>query len=228
MAFTLEEVVPWGRSFDEYVAMFALSGRELERPVLGCGDGPASFNAELTDRGGHVVSIDPVYRFSAAELERRVEQTCSTVLEQTRKNRSQFVWKVIESPEQLGRVRMEAMGRFLADYPQGKRQGRYLPGELPGLPFSDRAFGLALCSHFLFLYSEHFSLDFHLRAIAELCRVAGEARIFPLIELGGARSRHLEAVLNGLAASGYECRIKRVEYEFQRGGNEMLRVVRGS
>ena len=24
MAFTLEKVVPWGRSFDEYLAMFAL------------------------------------------------------------------------------------------------------------------------------------------------------------------------------------------------------------
>ena len=25
MAFTLDKVVPWGRSYDEYVAMFALS-----------------------------------------------------------------------------------------------------------------------------------------------------------------------------------------------------------
>jgi hypothetical protein len=45
MTFTLDSVVPWGRSFDEYVAMFALSEEDLGRRVLGCADGPASFNA---------------------------------------------------------------------------------------------------------------------------------------------------------------------------------------
>ena len=37
--FTLEQVVPWGRSFEEYRAMFALSDADLEGRVLGCGDG---------------------------------------------------------------------------------------------------------------------------------------------------------------------------------------------
>jgi hypothetical protein len=44
MTFTLDEVVPWGRSFDEYAAMFALEARELSRRILGCADGSASFN----------------------------------------------------------------------------------------------------------------------------------------------------------------------------------------
>lgn len=39
MAFTLDKVVPWGRSYDEYVAMFALSSDDLRRRILGCGDG---------------------------------------------------------------------------------------------------------------------------------------------------------------------------------------------
>lgn len=47
-----------------------------------------------------------------------------------------------------------------------------------------RSFDLAVCSHLLFLYSEHLSEDFHVESIKELCRVAGEARIFPLLELG--------------------------------------------
>ena len=42
MSFTLEKVVPWGRSFDEYTAMFSLTETELEKHILGCGDGPAS------------------------------------------------------------------------------------------------------------------------------------------------------------------------------------------
>src|SRR5260370_30292561 len=47
----LHEVVPWGRSLDEYRAMFALSEGDLQGRLLGCGDGPASFNAELTALG---------------------------------------------------------------------------------------------------------------------------------------------------------------------------------
>lgn len=65
MAFELSGVVPWGRSYAEYVAMFALSDEDLNRRILGCGDGPAAFNAGLTGRGGSVVSVDPLYAFSA-------------------------------------------------------------------------------------------------------------------------------------------------------------------
>ncbi|MAD80187.1 MAG: SAM-dependent methyltransferase, partial [Planctomycetaceae bacterium] len=31
-------------------------------------DGPASFNAELTARGGSIVSCDPIYEFTADEI----------------------------------------------------------------------------------------------------------------------------------------------------------------
>ena len=50
--FSLEKVVPWGRSFAEYIRMFSLTEEDLEKRILGCGDGPASFNAELTKKGG--------------------------------------------------------------------------------------------------------------------------------------------------------------------------------
>ena len=224
MAFTLEKVEPWGRSYDEYVSMFSLSENDPTKKIIGCSDGPASFNCELTRKGGKVVSVDPIYRFSAKEIEARIEETYSTVLEQTKKNENKFVWKNIKSPDELGQVRMGAMKQFLSDYPAGKEQGRYIEGELPRLDFPDNEFDLALCSHFLFLYSEHFSLGFHVRSIAEMCRVAGEARIFPVLELGAKKSRHLEAVVEKLSAGGYECNLEKVDYEFQRGGNEMLRV----
>jgi hypothetical protein len=32
--FTLDEVVPWGRSFDEYRRMFALTDRELGLKIV--------------------------------------------------------------------------------------------------------------------------------------------------------------------------------------------------
>jgi len=68
----LNEVIPWGRSFDEYRRMFALTDGDLSGNILGCGDGPASFNAEATVLGNRVVSCDPIYTFSADEIERQV------------------------------------------------------------------------------------------------------------------------------------------------------------
>jgi hypothetical protein len=44
----LSKVVPWGRTFKEYKKMFSLSESDLKKTILGCGDGPACFNAELT------------------------------------------------------------------------------------------------------------------------------------------------------------------------------------
>ena len=40
--FTLEQVVPWGRSFDEYCRMFALGDDHLALRILGCGEVPVS------------------------------------------------------------------------------------------------------------------------------------------------------------------------------------------
>ncbi len=54
----------------------------------------------------------------------------------------------------------------------------FVPAQLPELPFFDGTFDLALCSHFLFLCSEHHDAKFHIHALRELCRVAQEVRIF--------------------------------------------------
>ncbi|MEM6452808.1 MAG: SAM-dependent methyltransferase, partial [Cyanobacteria bacterium P01_D01_bin.105] len=65
MAMQLDSVVPFGRSFDEYVNMFSLTATDLHRSILSVADGPASFNAEGTERGYKIQSLDPLYAFSA-------------------------------------------------------------------------------------------------------------------------------------------------------------------
>ena len=224
MSFKLDKVVPWGRSFDEYVAMFALSGADLQKRILGCGDGPASFNALLTRRGGQVLSVDPLYRFSTEEIRKRIGETYANVMMQTRKNKHEYIWKHIRSVDELGQTRMAAMEEFLSDYALGTEKGRYVDGELPHLPFTDGHFELALCSHLLFLYSEQLSLDFHFAAILELYRIANEVRIFSLLELGSKTSRHLQPIIDALADRGFTVNIVNVEYEFQRGGNQMMQI----
>ena len=222
--FTLDQVVLWGRSFDEYRRMFALSDSDLQLRIVGCGDGPASFNAESTRRGASVVSCDPIYKWDGRAIRNRIEATYDQMLEQTRLNTDEFVWDSIHSVEALGQIRMAAMRAFLDDYDRGKVERRYIEAELPHLPFDDAAFDLALCSHFLFLYTTQLGEMFHQSAIREMCRVATEVRIFPLLALGGRRSSYVDASSNELKANGYTVSQERVPYEFQRGGNEMLRI----
>jgi len=48
MAFELSKVVPWGRTLEEYKTMFKLSPEDLKTTIASFGDGPASFNVEMT------------------------------------------------------------------------------------------------------------------------------------------------------------------------------------
>lgn len=224
MGLKLESVIPWGRSLDEYIRMFDLKPDELRLRILDCAGGPASFNAEMNRQGYQVVSCDPVYRFTADAIAQRIQETYSTLIDGVTANQENYIWQSIESPKHLGQIRMSAMQQFLDDFPLGIQQGRYITAELPVLPFNSRQFDLALCSHFLFTYSDLLSPNFHLASVQELSRVATEVRIFPLLNISGEESSLLPSVMKELTAQGYNLEIKSVPYEFQKGGNQMLSV----
>ena len=225
----LEQVVPWGRSFSEYCQMFNLTDADLQSKILDCGGGPASFNADMTQRGASVVSCDPLYQFSVDEIAQRIEQTYPIVIKATEVNRDNFVWTTIESPEKLGQIRIAAMQQFLTDFPLGLKQGRYQHQSLPNLSFDSQQFDLALCSHFLFLYSDQLSFEFHLASIVEMCRVATIVRIFPLlVNMTGETSPFLEPIMQELTVQGYSIHIRQVPYEFQKGGNHLLQVTQNN
>lgn len=226
MPFTLAQIVPWGRSLAEYSGMFALSRDDLQGRILGCGDGPASFNAEASARGAQVISCDPIYAFAAAQIRTRFDTIYPQIMEQTRLNQSEFVWQAIPSIEALGQMRRQAMERFLMDFASGMHAGRYLAAQLPELPFRDASFALALCSHFLFLYTQHLTEAFHIQSVREMCRVAREVRIFPLLALGAIPSEYTAAVAEALRQDGFAVSVETVNYEFQRGGNQMMRIRR--
>ena len=228
MAFKYEEAVPWGRSFDEYVRMFHLSTDDLNRKILGCADGPASFNAGMFRRGHRVVSCDPLYQFSSDQIKQRIDAAFENVIAQTRLNQEKFNWDLIASPEELGRVRLEAMQDFLGDYEQGKRDDRYIVAQLPSLPFAPFTFEIALSSHFLFFYSDSLTLEFHQKAVDELCRVAREVRIFPLLTYNAEPCSYVSPIVDRLKDAGRAVTLEEVPYEFQRGGNRMMRIVPGS
>ena len=202
--------------------MFGLTEGDLSKRILGCGDGPASFNVEATDRGFQVTSCDPVYQFRADEIRRRIDDVYPEIMTKMRQGVGNYIWDSLSSVEQLGEVRMKAMSRFLSDFDAGCRQGRYVSASLPSLPFSDSEFDLAVCSHYLFLYSDHVDGAAHLDSMRELCRVASEVRVFPVVSLDGEASKHLDQVMTTLSANGIDVSLQPVSYRFQKGSTEML------
>lgn len=225
MGFKLEKVIPWGRSMQEYIGMFGLTPDDLKLKILDCAGGPASFNAEMTHQGYKVISCDPIYQFTSDEIYQRIQATYQTIIDGVEINHDKFVWHNIQSTAQLGQIRMAAMEKFLADFPQGLQECRYLTDQLPALSFNNAQFDLAVCSHLLFTYSDQLDLEFHLASIIEMCRVAKEVRIFPLlVNMSGERSPQLQPVMRKLQERGYQVEIKQVPYEFQKGGNQILRI----
>ncbi|MEO1145943.1 MAG: SAM-dependent methyltransferase [Cyanobacteria bacterium J06638_22] len=225
MGLQLKEIVPWGRSLAEYIQMFDLSPADRQRRILDCAGGPASFNAEMTAQGNSVQSCDPIYQFSAEQIAQRVNETRPLILEKVREYQNNYVWTVFLDPETLGDRRFTAMRQFIEDFPQGQADGRYHVAQLPSLPYADQQFDLALCGHLLFSYSDKLSLEMHQRSIQELCRVAREVRIFPVLTLNGDRSPWLTPIIRERQNAGYSADLVTVAYEFQKGGNQMLRLV---
>ena len=224
MVMKLEKVVPFGRSLNEYITMFALSEADLNQNILGVGDGPASFNAEASQLGKKVTSIDPIYQFSGEEIFTRFNRVVDNIIDQVKATPNDWVWKYHQSPEDLRQHRVAAIEKFLQDYDRGKQEGRYQIEELPNLNFSDNQYDLALCSHFLLLYSEHYDYQFHYHSIKEMLRVSKQVRIFPLLTLMLERSPYLDRIVKEFSALGYKVSIVPVKYELQKGANEMLSI----
>ncbi|MGL5835738.1 MAG: SAM-dependent methyltransferase, partial [Waterburya sp.] len=154
MVMKLDKVVPFGRSLDEYIKMFNLTSEDLQQSILGVGDGPASFNAEGTVKGYKITSIDPIYQFEGKEIKQRFDAVVDNIIDQVIATPNNWVWSYHKNPQGLKASRIKALETFLQDYQLGKQEGRYQAQELPYLDFADQSYDLALCSHFLFLYSE--------------------------------------------------------------------------
>lgn len=220
----LDDIVPWGRSFDEYVAMFNLTAGDLGKRILGCGDGPAAFNAQARAQGARVISVDPIYAWPAERIRDRIDAVRPLIESELRREPERCVWERFRDVDELIQTRLAAMACFLDDYAGGHGGRGYVAAKLPRLPFFTGGFDLALVSHLLFTYSQHLGAMAHREAVTELMRISDEVRIFPLLTLAGEESPHLPLVIDQAEASGWTAEILTVDYAFQRGGNQMLRL----
>ena len=65
-----------------------------------------------------------------------------------------------------------------------------------------------------------------IRSVRELCRVAREVRVFPLLSLKREPSPHLDDVRSAVETDGWASEVVGVDYELQPGANQMLRVFK--
>jgi len=218
-------VLVTSRSLVEYRAMFALTEHDVAGPLLDCCAGAAGLVAEASAAGGRAVAADPVFAQGVERVAAAVRESLAGGQQLIDDHAGQFVWDWYGTRDRRDAMRAEAARLFLADL--GHRPDRYIAAELPRLPFVDNAFDLALCSHLLFTWARRWDESWHRTALRELARVAHEARVFPLVRAGdGSPAPFLTSLVDSLRAEGFSVEIRRVEYEFQRGGNEML-IVRG-
>lgn len=221
MAFNLENVVPWGRNFNEYKLMFQLNESDVSKNIAGFGDGPSCFNYEATQQGYSVTSFDPIYQFSKDELKKRIDDVRITVMQQMRENINNYVWTNIKNLEELENIRMSAMRLFLSDFEKGKQDGRYIYHELPNrLIYADDSFDIGLSSHFLLMYTI-LGYEFHIQSMTEMLRVCKEIRIFPIVDLDANKADLISKVINYFDKR-YDVEIRKTQYEFQKGDNNML------
>lgn len=224
MAYRLKHLVPWGRNLDEYTKMFGLSDTELNSKIAGFGDGPASFNAECCQQGGHVTSFDPIYRFPVEKVQMCLCEAKRQMVEEAGKNRFHDLKTTGKTIDEIEMHHKDATQTFLDDFEQGKREGRYIDHELPfRIPFPDGTFDLGLSSHFLMLYTK-MGINFHLQSLEEMLRICHEIRIFPTVDTSGRKTPLSEKVLEHFS-DAYDVTTRKTGCHFMNGGNEML-VIR--
>lgn len=215
----------WGHHLKDYQEMFDLSKDELSKAIVEYGAGPTSFNVEMKRQSKVVRSCDPLFSLTKEALLDYVNDVFQSTVEEMKATEKNYHWKNDKELNQLLLARQAGIDAFFLDYDTGLKEKRYIPVEKDlSLPFQDFQFSLALITHHLFVNYGDQGLDEHVTLIKELLRVAGEVRIFPLLDKKGSISPLLGPVMLALQQLNFGVEVRQVSSQVQKSGNAMLRV----
>ena len=217
--FHIPFVAFFGRTLAEYLPMFDLTLDELRQgTTLDCPSGPDSFVAEACDAGCAVVGCDPMYALAPDQLRAQGRANLDECFRAIDAQRERLTFRDYPA---FRRAKYDAIARFADDYAAHRAGGRYVAASLPVLPFADGAFDRVLAGNFLFTYANRsfgglydgteFDLDFHLRSIDELARVARrEIRLAPMGSFDPPPRPHAyrEAAMERLRARGFAVELR--------------------
>ncbi|MBZ2166661.1 class I SAM-dependent methyltransferase [Methanobacterium spitsbergense] len=213
-----------GRTWTEYIKMFNIDPENIAgEKILDCASGASSFTAMMSKKGFDIKAVDKIYNETPEALSAKCKEHLELLVEGL-KSVDHFVWGFFSDIEDLKKQRNIACRKFIDDYRKYKGE-RYIGADLKSLPFKDNSFSIVLCSHLLFIYDHRLDYNFHLNAIKEMLRVSSnELKIYPLVKNRGKKSEFVKKIINDLTDVDVE--IVKVDYEFRKGGNEMLRIVK--
>lgn len=214
----------WGHTLADYQQMFDLTDADLDKKIIDCGAGPASFNAEMHQLGKHVVSVDELYNLPYDMLQQSINKQFKQMQAGIAEHVDKFNWDRYKNLAELTAARQRGLDAFFTDFELGRQKGRYYPEELNKLSFADASFDIALSAHYLFTIKAELGMDYHLSAIREMARVAKEVRIFPLLDGDGEITPLLGPILLALQEENYGVKIKEVPFTLHKNGNAMLHV----
>lgn len=219
---TTTPLIPcWVHHLDDYRRMFDLQEDDLKRSVLDYPASVSSFNAEMHRLGfDHVVSADAHYDLTPLDMSKHVDQIIQKLSGQLEQYMNYIQLEKDETFEDILSAWNHHAKLFASDYSIGKNQGRYQQAALPHLPFEDFQFELALCPDLLFRDKTAVPEQ----VLRELCRVAHEVRIFPLLNDQGEISKEMGPAMLALQNKDYGIEVRSVPYQLLKGSNAMLRV----
>lgn len=178
--------------------------------------------------GGAVIA--PLWIFYGKNVEETREQCVNdfhTLLEMHSGLDHKVDWNFFQDPDDLVQQRISVYEEFINSYAKYEDEG-YVKAALPELPFGDNSFDLILSSHLLFLYEDCLGYEFHWDSILEMLRTtSSEIRIYPIVKHHGEdhQSAFLPQLMDELSYKA-DFNVEKVEYEFRRGSDEMLKVTR--
>ena len=106
--FTLDQVVPWGRSFDEYGRMFGLSDEDLAVASLAVATARRASTRKPRAAARRSCRATRCTAGMTDEIRGRIAATYDQVMDQTRQNAHEFVWG---GTIELGRIGTRADAR---------------------------------------------------------------------------------------------------------------------
>lgn len=223
----LGKLIVTPRPLFDYRNMFLLTDDDLlAGPILDCPAGASPFAAQVRARGGHAVSVDPIYG-PRAEVVSRVAADLAHVHDWLTSGPVGLDWSYLGSADAMLRAFEVSADYFLADYADGGPH--YVAAGLPALPFADGEFRLTVSSHLLFTYPEYVSYDQHVDFLREMVRVTSvEVRVCPVADPAGVPYPRLGDVRAELAKHGITTELRAAKSAYSKGGDDILVCRRDS
>ncbi len=206
--------------------MFDLDIPNLKKKkILDCAAGASSFTCYMNKKGYDVTACDLLYYQSPSFLQEKCQEHLQILIDSLRHIQNNFEWNFFKDLNDLHEHRKKSCQQFGRDYAENKGKN-YIKADLNHLPFPDNAFDLVLCAHLLFIYDHRLSWEFHQRAVEEMIRVSSsEVRIYPLVKTKGQKSVFVDKIIQQLD-NNITAQIVEVDYQFRKGGHEMLLLTK--